>query len=318
MAEAPPVSVNEKKFIENALRKGIRVDGRKALTMRKLQIQFGRKAGTVEVSLGKTRVFSACSADVVKPYPDRPSEGFLRLFVDFSPMASPYFEHNRPSGRSVQLSRMVQRGIRESNAVDTESLCILSGSRVWEIRCDVRVLDDDGNLGDCANIAAVCSLLHFRRPDVTVVGDRVTLHSVDQRQPVQLAMHHIPIIISFGIIAEDESLVMIDPNRKETTVSTAELSFTVNKHKEICGIHKIGGTPLNPNKILKYANVAIENATAITEKIEKLLAEEEKSQQKRSRRGESVYTNPIEAFIDNPEMEEEKGETKKKMEEEED
>eukprot|EP00954_Amorphochlora_amoebiformis_P011533 902810-Amorphochlora_amoeboformis.AAC.1 len=76
MAEAPPVSVNEKKFIENALRKGIRVDGRKALTMRKLQIQFGRKAGTVEVSLGKTRVFSACSADVVKPYPVRKNKTY--------------------------------------------------------------------------------------------------------------------------------------------------------------------------------------------------------------------------------------------------
>mmetsp|Transcript_16135 Transcript_16135/g.26648 ORF Transcript_16135/g.26648 Transcript_16135/m.26648 type:complete len:342 (-) Transcript_16135:73-1098(-) len=291
------------------------------MKMRRVKIKFLRKSGAVEVSIGKTRVLAATTADIVKPWPDRPSEGFLRIHTDFSPMASPFFENNRPSSRSIQLSRMVEKGIRESNAVDTESLCILSGSKVWEIRLDVRVIDDDGNIGDCASLAAVASLMHFRRPDVTVVGERVTVHSVEARQPIGLALHHIPIMITFAVFpvggggdkkavesagkaggssnSGSDVHVVIDPSRKETSVAQGEISFTVNKHKEICAIHKSGGIPLRPSKILKYANAAIVQAQKLTAQLEKELAREEKEQQARSRRGESVYTNPAAAFVEN-------------------
>jgi exosome complex RNA-binding protein Rrp42 (RNase PH superfamily) len=51
---------------------------------------------------------------------------------------------------------------------------------------------------DCANLATLCALLHWRRPDVTVVGDTVTIHSIQDKQPVPLAMHHIPVCLSFA------------------------------------------------------------------------------------------------------------------------
>jgi exosome complex component RRP45 len=102
---AAPVSNNERDFIVRALRKGLRVDGRGASKTRNIKITFGRKAGSVEVQIGRTRVMAATTADVVKPYPDRPAEGFLQLYADFSPMASPEFEHNRPSSKAVQLTR---------------------------------------------------------------------------------------------------------------------------------------------------------------------------------------------------------------------
>jgi exosome complex component RRP45 len=40
---------------------------------------------------------------------------------------------------------------------------------------DVHVVDDCGNLMDCAGFAAMASLMHFRRPDVTVTGDDVVI-----------------------------------------------------------------------------------------------------------------------------------------------
>ena len=36
-------------------------------------------------------------------------------------------------------------------------------------------LDDEGNMLDCASIAAITALRHFRRPDVTVIGEEVTI-----------------------------------------------------------------------------------------------------------------------------------------------
>jgi exosome complex component RRP45 len=41
-------------------------------------------------------------------------------------------------------------------------------------------------------------MMHYRRPDVTVVGGVITVHSIDDRQPVALSLHHIPIATSFA------------------------------------------------------------------------------------------------------------------------
>jgi exosome complex component RRP45 len=49
--------------------------------------------------------------------------------------------------------------------------------QVWSIRVDVHFLDDEGNMIDCASIAVITALRHFRRPDVTVIGEEVTIVS---------------------------------------------------------------------------------------------------------------------------------------------
>ncbi|XVF06894.1 hypothetical protein REPUB_Repub06bG0090500 [Reevesia pubescens] len=56
---------------------------------------------------------------------------------------------------AVELRRIVDRGLRESRAVDTESLCIVAGN----------------NLVDAANIAALAVLMTFRRPECSLGGE---------------------------------------------------------------------------------------------------------------------------------------------------
>ena len=46
---------------------------------------------------------------------------------------------------------------------------------MWHLRLTIHCLADAGNLLDCACLAAVVALRHFRRPDVEVVGDEVTV-----------------------------------------------------------------------------------------------------------------------------------------------
>lgn len=48
---------------------------------------------------------------------------------------------------------------------------------------DVHMLNHDGNLMDAASIAAITALCHFRRPDVGIQGDEVTV--VSQQQTAQ-------------------------------------------------------------------------------------------------------------------------------------
>lgn len=44
------------------------------------------------------------------------------------------------------------------------------------------MLNHDGNLMDAASIAAITALCHFRRPDVGIQGDEVTVVSQKQTQ----------------------------------------------------------------------------------------------------------------------------------------
>lgn len=53
----------------------------------------------------------------------------------------------------------MERALREAEAIETESLCILAGAFVWAIRVTVHVLDNGGNVLDAAAAAALAVCL---------------------------------------------------------------------------------------------------------------------------------------------------------------
>eukprot|EP00729_Bicosta_minor_P019280 gene19280-9170_t len=166
-----------------AIAEGLRVDGREFLDLRKIGIQFGDEWGHAEVTLGSTRVLAQTSCEVVAPSESRPTEGQIYYNVELSPMAAPSFEVGRPSALSVEVRRIVERGLKECKAVDCESLCIVAGEKVWAVRVDVHILNHGGNLVDAAALAALASVVHFKRPHVDVIGDDVTIHPVTEHVP---------------------------------------------------------------------------------------------------------------------------------------
>lgn len=71
-----------------------------------------REDGTAEVQLGQTHVMCVVSCQLVPPFADRPNEGSLSVFTEFSPMADPSFETGRQGENAVELGRVVDRGLR--------------------------------------------------------------------------------------------------------------------------------------------------------------------------------------------------------------
>ena len=139
LANSTSLSINEKKFIENGLLTDLRIDGRRIFDFRDLVIEFGRCAiiflafsiydrikldlglisccgcredGEAQVRLGNTRVMAVVTAELVQPYRDRPNEGTLSIFTEFSPMADPSFEAGRPGEFAVEVGRIIDRGLR--------------------------------------------------------------------------------------------------------------------------------------------------------------------------------------------------------------
>ncbi|XP_020230042.1 exosome complex component RRP45A isoform X2 [Cajanus cajan] len=269
LANSWRMPINDIKFIETALLSDLRVDGRRPFDHRKLTIKLAKEDGSAEVHLGHTHVMAFVTAQLLRPYRDRPNEGSLSIFTEFSPMADPSFEPARPADAAVELGRVIDRGLRESRAIDTESLCVLSGKLVWSIRVDIHILDNAGNLVDAANIAALASLLTFRRPECSLSGDdgqEVVVHPPEHRDPIPLIIHHLPIAVTFGFFS-NENLLVIDPTHQEERVMTGRMTATVNSNGDVCAIQKAGGEGVSQSVIMHCLKLAHTKATDITTKI---------------------------------------------------
>ena len=126
--------------IAHLIANGKRLDGRGLLDYRPINIEMGlieKAEGSARVSLGKTEVMAGIKIEIGEPYPDRPNEGVLTTNAEFVPIASPEFEAGPPTEDSVELARVVDRGIRESKAIDLEKLCIIPGKKVFVVFIDI-------------------------------------------------------------------------------------------------------------------------------------------------------------------------------------
>jgi len=269
---AVPVSRGEIEFTLQALRREkVRVDGRALNAYRRMGIRFGAAYGEVEVNFGPTRAMAVCTGEVVTPSPERPNEGRIHFNVEFGPIASPSFEVGRPSIQATCVANLIERLLRGGRALDTEALCIVGGQKVWNIRVDIRALDDDGNLGDVCAIAALCSLLHFRKSDVEISGDQVQVYSAEERVPVPLSIHHLPVPVTFALFTpsgkETEPTYILDPNRLEEVAMGGSMCIAVNQHGELCGLHKPGGYAICFSLIEHCTELAVGRARELTDRI---------------------------------------------------
>lgn len=254
---------------------GIRIDGRATHACRRVGIRFGAAHGEVEVSLGPTRAMAVCSGEIVTPSPERPNEGRVAFHVEYGPMASPNFEVGRPSPAANATAAFIERLLRGSHAIDQEALCIVGGQKVWSIRVDVRAMDDDGNLGDACALAALCSLMHFRKLDVEVQGEQAKVFKSEERVPVPLSIHHVPVPVTFALFPprerRSEPSWVLDPTRLEESVMAGVLTIAVNQHGELCALHKPGGVPVAFGLLEQCAALAVARAKELCVKLKEAL-----------------------------------------------
>jgi len=78
--------------------------------------------------------------------------------AEVRPLAGRKYEPGPPSAESIELGRVVDRGIRESGCIDVDSLCIIPGEKAWQVILDLFAVSDDGNLFDAFAIAGIVAL----------------------------------------------------------------------------------------------------------------------------------------------------------------
>lgn len=90
------------------------------------------------------RVITQVSCEIQQPKTTRPNEGLLHVNVEISSMAAPHIEPGRSTDISNHLNRLLEKCIKDSKAVDLESLCLVAEEKVWALRVDVNILNHDG------------------------------------------------------------------------------------------------------------------------------------------------------------------------------
>jgi exosome complex component RRP45 len=278
------ISGNERVFVTEALAAGIRTDGRQLDEARQVTIQLGDEYGYVDVTMGKTRLVVRISAELVEPLDTRPFEGKFQVATEISPMASAMFENNRQSDDELLISRTVEKAVRRSGALDLEALCVIAGAKCWSIRADVHFLDCDGGFIDASCLAVVVALLHFRKNDITVSGEQVIIHPLNEREPVPLSVLHMPLCVSFsffnnGAVEENIKgdaieLGIVDATLQEELLQQGQLTVALNKNKEICQIAKSGGLPVDASTLLQCVKKALVIVEQRSAQIKALLKED--------------------------------------------
>jgi exosome complex component RRP42 len=254
----------KRKQIEQYIDKDKRLDGRELMDYREIKIEQGlieRAEGSARVLLGKTDVLVGTKIEAGEPFPDTPNEGVLTVSAELAPIASPSFETGPPDENSVELARIVDRGIRESKMIDTEKLCIEPGKKVFVVFVDIYVLNHDGNLIDAAALAAVAALMNTKMPNYKVEDGEVKFKPGYTQLPVK---QH-PITVTCAKIGDK---LVVDPWLEEEQAMDARISMAIDDGFNICAIQKGENGFFEPKQVLEAAKIAKDKAKELRKQLD--------------------------------------------------
>ncbi|MEX2739530.1 MAG: exosome complex protein Rrp42 [Candidatus Wukongarchaeota archaeon] len=264
-------SAIEREHISSLLVHGKRIDDRGLFEFRNIEVEVSpieKAEGSAQVVLGGTKVVAGVKVDVGPPFSDTPNKGVLTCNAELTPIASPFFESGPPDEQTVELARVVDRGIRESKAVDLEKLVLIPGEKVRVCFVDVYVLDYDGNLFDASEIAASVALMAAKVPEVEVNEDTGEITVLDKKQ--LLPISNIPVSATFAKI---DGVLVLDPCLKEERVQDARITMTSTQEGNICAFQKGGIGTITLEDVDTVIEVVKEKAEPVRDLIRELTKE---------------------------------------------
>lgn len=245
-----------KDHILRFLSKGIRFDGRKLLEYRNIKVETGFTEcaeGSAKVIIGDTEILAGVKMGLETPYPDTADQGNLMVNAELRPMANPRFEQGPPGEEAIELARVIDRGIRESKAIDTKKLCITKGEKAWGVIIDLVPLNAAGNLFDAGALAALAALKNSKFPKLKEDGTIDYTQSTNEKLPIQKE----PIEVTVSKIGP---YIIVDPTPDEEKLVDARLTVAITKDNKICAVQKGGCEALSIEEIDTMVGIAQDKA----------------------------------------------------------
>lgn len=268
----------KKEYLEKLASEGKRADGRSFDEYRKIEIETGvvsKAEGSARVKIGNTQVVTGIKIDVGEPYPDSPDSGVMTTAAELIPLASPDFESGPPREDAIELARVVDRGIRESEVIEVDKLCIEPGEKIWIVFIDIHIIDFDGNLFDAASLASLAALMTSNIP---IERLKPTLEKLQEKFPsVKNFLNEHPTDyplplktppISCTSVKYNKSIV-IDPALDEEEIAEARFTVATDENGDIRAMQKGLKGSFSVDEIKKVIKASTDNGTKIREQLYK-------------------------------------------------
>jgi exosome complex component RRP42 len=223
----------KKDYLSQLAKDGRRQDGRAFDEFRPLRVQtryIQQAEGSARVRLGDTDVVVGIKLQQGTPYPDAPNDGTLTSSTELRPMASADFESGPPSPESIEVARVVDRGIRESKCIDFGKLCIKPKEKIWMTWLDMHAVDYDGNLFDACSIGSIAALMTS-----TVPASKVAIDGVAPMSDFPMPIQEIPIMTTAVKLGGQ---ILFDPTAIEEKVGGPRLSVSFDRNGNIRAMQK--------------------------------------------------------------------------------
>ncbi len=250
-------------YIASLVEQGKRIDGRRFDEMRKIDVEINiskNAEGSARCKFGDTEVLVGVKMDVGTPYPDSPDEGSIVVTAELNPIASPEFELGPPGTQATEIARIVDRGIRESKAIDLKKLGIVEGEKSWIIFIDIYPINDDGNLIDASALGTLAALKNTRL--VKYENDKVYFGEFTDEK---LEFKKTPVTFTFVKIGKN---ILLDPSIKEEETSEARLSVAVYEGK-IHAMQKGGDKGFTEKEVESMIEMAIKKEKDLKKVLDK-------------------------------------------------
>ena len=254
-----------------------RIDGRGFNDYRPMTIDVGvieKANGSARVIIGNTQIIAGVKISVGTPFPDTPNKGLLVVNAELTPISSPYAETGPPSEDVIELARVADRGIRESEMIDNAKLVLVEGEKVLAVFADVSIINVDGNLLDAVSYGVASSLASAKMKKVEVDGDGKV---IETDELVPLPIETIPVSITQAKI---QDALMVDPTLDEETVMDARITLTSDDRGNICAGQKGIPGSLTPDQIIEASETSLSKGKEIRKIILEAIKDgEEKSKE---------------------------------------
>lgn len=241
-----------KQHMVKFLSKGIRFDGRKPDEYRNIEVEVNKLStaeGSAHVKIGDSEVIAGVKLQLEKPFSDRPDEGMLMVNAELLSLSNPTFEPGPPSPFAIELARVTDRGIRESEAIDLKELCIEKGEKVWGVMVDICTINADGNLFDAASLAAMLAIKNTTFPVLDEDGQVNYKEKTDKKLPIK----KFPLGVTVSKVGEH---LVIDPTFEEEEAVDARLTIVTTEDGKLCALQKGGESGLTVETIGKMVDLA--------------------------------------------------------------
>ena len=250
----------------DVISKGKRLDGRALDEMRTLEAELDiiKKAnGSAKVKLGDSEVVAGIKVETGEPFEGLENKGALIISAEVLPTASPYIEPGPPDEETIELARVVDRGIRESDMLDLDKLVLVPGKIVYTIFVDCSVLNTDGNLLDATSYAVVSALLSCKLPVFEIQDGKV----VDTGKAQDPPLTTIPVSITQVRIGDT---IILDPTAEEEACMNARITITTNSNGDYVAIQKGFTGGFTREQIKKAAETARIKGEQVRAKLQEL------------------------------------------------